>query len=201
MKKIVFISLFLIVILAFSFAFASINQDENIMNNTLYSKNPDIKIKVFNLPASLQIIEDEAFEGTSITNVNLPEKVTTIGARAFANISTLHFIQIPLSTSSIEKTAFQGSKNVTIIAFPNSFARIWAKNNHIPFTPLNMMYAGNGNQLVTVSLTSAAKEFLETESSGIQGTKRVWRKLEDNQVYDTIKIIATVIQGRAPPKV
>ena len=49
----------------------------------------------FNLPASLQIIEAEAFEGTAIVTVDLPETVETIGERAFANIPTLRQITIP----------------------------------------------------------------------------------------------------------
>ena len=43
----------------------------------------------FRFPASLQIIEEEAFEGTSIVIVDLPESVEEIGDRAFAEIETL----------------------------------------------------------------------------------------------------------------
>ena len=35
-------------------------------------------VPVFKLPASLQVIEDEAFEGTAIVSVDLPESVESI---------------------------------------------------------------------------------------------------------------------------
>lgn len=151
------------------------------------------------LPESVEIIEEEAFEGTAIVTIKLSENVKTIGDRAFANINTLQSIWIPISTKSIAETAFTGSNNVSITAAPNSYARAWARENKLPFSPTIVMYAGTGVQNVSGSLASVSNEVLDTESSKTQDTNRAWRKFEEIQVHDNIEIMANVIQGRAPP--
>ena len=199
MKKLIFVIILIVSVMAFTIAYASNNQDENAYYNSVYDESKKPLLRTFNLPISVEIIEDEAFEGTAITNIVLPETVTIIGDRAFANIKTLRTIRIPMSTASIAKTAFIGTNNVTITAAPNSYARTWAKENGLPFSPLTVIYAGTGNQSITASLSSVSKEVPDTESSETQDTYRTWRKIEEIQVHDTIEIIANVIQGRAPP--
>ena len=61
---------------------------------------------IFQLPVSLRVIEDEAFEGTAIVSAALPDSVESIGERAFANISALRSVKIPNATKEIAKSAF-----------------------------------------------------------------------------------------------
>ncbi|MBQ6480480.1 MAG: leucine-rich repeat protein [Anaerolineaceae bacterium] len=160
----------------------------------------DIDKNIIRLPISLMIIEDEAFEGTAIEQVELSDSVISIGNQAFANIKTLRSIRIPMSTISIAKTAFAGSQNVMITATPNSYAWTWAKENRLPLSPFAVLCAGTDSQSVVATLSYASKEVLDTaESSEKQETNRIWRKLEEIQAHGTIEIIANVVQGRAPP--
>ena len=151
------------------------------------------------LPLSLINIEDEAFEGTAIKGIVLPDALISIGDRSFAGIKTLRFARIPMTTTSIAKTAFAGSNNVMITAAPNSYARTWAKENKLPFSSLTVMYASTGSQNITGYLSSVSKEIFDMELSETEDTNRTWRKLEEIQVNDIIEIIANIIKSRAPP--
>ena len=87
---------------------------------------------VLTMPAALQIIDEEAFYGdTFIDKVVLPENITEIRARAFAN-STLSEINLPDSLTFIDNTAFDGPDKVTVTANEGSYAYEWAvENNYI----------------------------------------------------------------------
>ena len=159
----------------------------------------DIDKNIIRLPISLMIIEDEAFEGTAVTEVILPETVTTIGERAFADIDNLRSIRIPIGTISIADNVFAGSNRVVITAAPNSYARAWAKKNHVPFSPITVMYAGFGGVNASTNLVTVSKEIIDIESIEKQESIRTWKRLEEIEVYNTIKIIANIVQGRAPP--
>ena len=132
MKKVFFAIILIFCVMTFTCAYASTDQKvfDSIHN---LSKPEKSIIRLFHLPDSLQKIEDEAFEGTAVTEVILPETVTTIGERAFADIDNLRSIRIPIGTISIADNVFAGSNRVVITAAPNSYARAWAKKNHVPF--------------------------------------------------------------------
>ena len=87
---------------------------------------------ILTMPAALQIIEEEAFYGsTSIDKVVLSNKVTEIRSRAFAN-STLTEINLPASLTYIADNAFDGPNKVTVTATAGTYAYQWAvKNGYI----------------------------------------------------------------------
>ena len=85
------------------------------------------------MPDSLRIIEESAFEGTALTTVYLPETVTTIGRRAFADIKDLRVVFIPKATVVIDEEAFDGAGNLTIWGVPGSYAEEWAGRHSIRF--------------------------------------------------------------------
>ena len=85
---------------------------------------------VLTMPTALQIIDEEAFYGsTSIDKVVLSNNVTEIRARAFAN-STLSEINLPDSLTFIDPSAFDGPEKVTVTANPGTYAYDWAVANH-----------------------------------------------------------------------
>ena len=84
------------------------------------------EIAALRLPSSLKVIEEEAFYGdTSIGKVIVPEGATEIGERAFAN-SSLTEINLPDTLTSIADTAFEGLTDVTVTANEGSWAYGWA---------------------------------------------------------------------------
>ena len=97
---------------------------------TLYAiwQSPD-----FILPASLTTIEDEAFAGGAFRYVQLPEGVSVIRSRAFADCPNLTYIYIPEATGTIARDAFEGVTGLTILGRSGSYAEFYAQRNGIAF--------------------------------------------------------------------
>jgi len=83
-------------------------------------------VKILTLPAALQIIEEEAFYGnTSIEKVIVPDGTTEIRSRAFAD-SSLTEIELPDTLTSIADDAFDNCSDFAVIAEEGSYAYEWA---------------------------------------------------------------------------
>ena len=65
-------------------------------------------------PASLTTIEAEAFAGTPFEAVIIPDTVTTIGSRAFADCKALMYVYIPVGVTNLAPDAFENCTNVII---------------------------------------------------------------------------------------
>ena len=87
----------------------------------------------FILPASLTIIEAEAFAGGAFTYVQLPEGVSVIRSRAFADCPSLSYIYIPEETGTIARDVFDGVTGLTILGHSGSYAEFYAQRNGIAF--------------------------------------------------------------------
>ena len=85
------------------------------------------------LPASLTAIESEAFAGGAFTYVQVPEGVTTIGPRAFADCPKLRDIAISGTETWIDPTAFAGVSNLTIHGADGSYAEFYASKYGFAF--------------------------------------------------------------------
>ncbi len=86
------------------------------------------------MPKNLEIIESEAFEGTALAKVILPDKLSIIGNRAFANAPFLIEVYIPESTVQIGENAFDEDPSyLNLKAFHGSYAQKWAYGKKIGF--------------------------------------------------------------------
>lgn len=61
------------------------------------------------LPETISTIGDFAFYGTNLPNINLPASLTSIGKYAFQNCKSLHCITIPYAVTKIDDFAFESS--------------------------------------------------------------------------------------------
>ena len=61
------------------------------------------------LPETISTIGDFAFYGTNLPNINLPASLTSIGKHAFQNCKSLHCITIPYAVTKIDDSAFESS--------------------------------------------------------------------------------------------
>ena len=89
----------------------------------------------FTLPAAMTRIEAEAFSGAKMTVVYIPDGVTFLGSKAFANCLSLTQIRIPASITTIPPDTFQGitKSKLTIFGTPGSAAETFATNAGIKF--------------------------------------------------------------------
>jgi len=66
----------------------------------------------------------DAFLGSSVTSITIPDSVTSIGVSAFENCSSLTEITIPDSVTSIGVSAFGNCSSLTSITIPDSVTKI-----------------------------------------------------------------------------
>lgn len=92
----------------------------------------------FIFPSSLNMIEEEAFAGTPVKNVILPDGFQYIGENAFEGDSALTDIYIPSTTEYIADTAFPMNSDLVIYGVEDSYAQEWAEENNIPFAVENI---------------------------------------------------------------
>ena len=77
------------------------------------------------IPNGVTSIKNSAFNGCSgLTSVTIPNSVTSIGDGAFSYCSGLTSITIPNSVTSIGRSAFYGCSGLTNITIPNSVTSI-----------------------------------------------------------------------------
>ncbi len=87
------------------------------------------------LPASLEVIEEEAFAGIGASIVRVPSGVRTISARAFADCERLTAVYLPASVTAIADDAFEAF--VTIYAPPGGPAEAYARRLGHPFVAVD----------------------------------------------------------------
>ena len=96
--------------------------DANPLNYAkhLYS-DANTEITELVIPNSVTSIGQSAFSGcTGLTSVIIPNSVTSIGQSVFSGCSGLTSVTIPNSVTSIEQSAFSGCSGLTSVIIPNS---------------------------------------------------------------------------------
>ena len=159
----------------------------------------EIGLQIAQLPDSLRIIGDSSFEGTAMVMVELPDSLVAIGERAFADIASLRNVYIPASIRSIGSTAFAGSGHVTLVGFPNGYAREWAKENRIPFSAIPVLCASSES----VSQQAAGRFenaglFIDS-GAGSEKAPQTWKRFTEYKTEQYKTELTGSVQGRSPP--
>ena len=71
-------------------------------------------LSVLRIPAGVQTIEEEAFEGVPAQAILIPDGCTVISRKAFAGCTNLLYVRIPASVTSIAADAFDDCPTVII---------------------------------------------------------------------------------------
>ena len=85
------------------------------------------------LPEDLDTVEQEAFAGTTIVEVEIPANVKSIESRAFANCSKLINVIVHSPDVVIADDAFQGCSGLKFLAPAGSTAQTFAKEHNFLF--------------------------------------------------------------------
>ena len=95
--------------------------------------------KRFELPASLRMIGEEAFAGTSAGMVVLPDSTETVEESAFAGMEALTAAVLPSGAADIHDRAFGSAADLTIYGEPGSSAEDWALRNGYRFRSILLL--------------------------------------------------------------
>ena len=88
---------------------------------------------VFNLPANLRVIEEDAFEGTAVSTVALPESIERIESGAFIHTPYLSEVILPEQIQQIDSNAFSPDQPLTVFGIPGSEGQQWASAHGYTF--------------------------------------------------------------------
>lgn len=116
--------------MVFSFVLVSCMPQLNAEGYDMLKRREKIN---FQLPSSLQIIEEEAFRGISAESVFIQDGLTEIRSESFADANSLIEIYLPESIVNIAENAFGTNNKLTIWGARNSAAEDWAQKHGIPF--------------------------------------------------------------------
>ncbi len=81
------------------------------------------------IPNSVTSIGEYAFDGCSLTNINIPDSVTTICSDAFKDCSKLSSLCIPASVTKIEHAAFLNCGSLNEIVVDSANTKYDSRNN------------------------------------------------------------------------
>jgi len=104
---------------------------------TLYAVWLDLTTPDFKLPASLTIVEDEAFAGTAVRYAAFPEGLTKIGSRIFAGCTKLIAVYAPALVTNLLADAFDSvPETLTLLGRLGSAIADYAAEHGFRFEPV-----------------------------------------------------------------
>lgn len=109
------------------YAFSGCNPIElmwNVRNCFSNGKMSTTNIESLIIGNEVETLPRNLAAGSKITQLVIPESVTTIGAYAFSNCQNLTQLVIPGSVTTIENHAFNNCKNLTQLVIPESVTTI-----------------------------------------------------------------------------
>ena len=89
------------------------------------------------LPDDTTTIEDEAFIGTTLTDVLIPDKVTSIGSKAFADNDNLYTVVVYSRTLTIASDAFENCPNLSVYGYAGSSIENYCTSKGIWFITID----------------------------------------------------------------
>lgn len=166
----------------------------------------------------VETIGHGAFERSAVTSVTIPDSVTAILDRAFANCSQLTNISIPNSVTSIGFSAFEHCTSLKSITLPSSLNSIsealfsdcsQLTTIHIPDSVLSIQDYAFGNCIrletirIPVSVTSIGNlAFARCPNSmtvTYSGSKKQWNKINGKDELLNIPLVCNKLEATFNP--
>ena len=104
---------------------------------TLYAawKKPDLE-----LPSSLNLVDEYAFQGGKFSFVKIHERAKKVEKGAFDECDNLRYVEIDGQETIIDKDSFGEGRDIIIIGLIGGNAQQFADENGFRFVPLNLTY-------------------------------------------------------------
>ena len=81
-------------------------------------------LNTLNIPATVDRIENNAFEGAGISQFNISDEVSSIGKLAFYHLDNVTEIKLPNSLTTLEDTTISGCKNLEKVTFGSNLTKL-----------------------------------------------------------------------------
>ena len=166
----------------------------------------------------VETIGNAAFERSAVTSVTIPDSVTAILDRAFANCFQLTNISIPNSVTSIGFSAFEHCTSLKSITLPSSLNSIsealfsdcsQLTTIHIPDSVLSIQdYAfGNCTRLETIRIPVSVTSIGNLAFAGCpnsmtvtySGSKKQWNKINGKDELLNIPLVCNKLEATFNP--
>ncbi len=141
---------------------------ESLNDKPIYNEYAQY-LKSITLPNSIETIGAEAFYGTPLTQIVLPDSVTYIAGGAFHNCKNLESVKLSKNTRDIGTRSFQGTA-ITSIEIPNTVMYIHddafrdTKLNGSLYIPDSVIWiyqgAFEGTEITEVSVSRRCRYYL-----------------------------------------
>ena len=152
----------------------------NYIGDKAFSRYYDITD--VSLPDTVTTIGDEAFNSCyRLNSITIPNSVTKIGRAAFSDCSGLTNITIPDSVIEIQKGAFYGCTSLTSITIPNSL------------TELQYITFGNCTALTNVTIPDSVTFIRDNTFRDCENIKATYKG--KTYTYDQIEDLYSAING------
>lgn len=76
------------------------------------------------IPSHINIIAHDAFNGSTVESVIIPDSVGIIGVNSFANCPNLKSVTVPESVDFIRNGAFSNCKKLKNVTFPKTLREV-----------------------------------------------------------------------------
>lgn len=109
------------------------------------------------IPSGVQVIEEEAFSGTSASTLVIPESTSSIESKAFASCDELTDVYLPEKTVAIAEDAFDAPDQLTFHVYMGSSNANWAMDHGYPVTFITAedMHTGGWSKVESLVQTEA----------------------------------------------
>jgi len=146
------------------------------------------------LPNNILVIDTQAFEGTSLTSIIIPESVKSIGVSSFLDCNSLTSISIPNSVTSVKGAAFMHCYSLQSVVLGSGLTSIGSS----AFNSDNVVSVVNNSSLNVTNLfpdvTSDIKEV------NVSAPPKIYYDLRGNRCIPE-KGVYICIQGNVTTKV
>lgn len=99
------------------------------------------------LPYNLSVVEEEAFAGTALRSVVLPESTTEIGENAFSDNWHILYLYIPANVEYLPENVLENNSNTSIVANAGSYAEQWARANGYRIIYQEVLLSGDASEM------------------------------------------------------
>ena len=89
-----------------------------------------LSIDTINIPDSITTIKEKAFAETNIKYINIPEGVTTIGSRCFYNCCKLEMVRFPSTLNELSRFIFLKCTNIREIHYNGTYTQFCEISRH-----------------------------------------------------------------------